>query len=504
MSQSPPLQTVATLSSGSSPVPKQAFVWGVPGRPFSVGTRGDWMVEAPGVDAMHVFLNFDGRMIQIASGPSGASATLNGSPIGPNWQPVPIFAEIAFGGARIRVTCEEVQPQRPSGSPPNTAPFEPAAAPAPQPLEQTAYVRPRQLKTQPLTEAAQHAQAYAQVGSTMLHVAEGPRLPYGAGTHAAPGMDPAHMGSQPPPGAQPAAYAPVPTYPTTVGTAPNQPEAEVERDAASTVSDAGALRAHASRVATDPGATHSAYHAHVQRVAVSYDPTTAPQGAAPAYGAPHPAGAAGGSGASPHQTMQSAAPLPLPVPVLDGSAAGAGTEAKPAKEKTSWVMRVVLILLPFAGYFAIFWEPPASEGSAEDTSAVVGASADAPSATTASAGSKGGAAASAGTPAPDVSVAASASPTPAAPSSSAPSVAILAEAASAKTAEKATAAAGSASPVASAAPQNPKLARDALNAAFEGRMDEATARYDRLSAASDSEIYRLSARLLRERAVRKP
>jgi hypothetical protein len=49
-----------------------------------------------------------------------------------------------------------------------------------------------------------------------------------------------------------------------------------------------------------------------------------------------------------------------------------------------------------------------------------------------------------------------------------------------------------------------KLARDALNAAFEGRMEEAAQRYDKLATGPDGEAYRVSARLIRARAVRKP
>jgi hypothetical protein len=43
-----------------------------------------------------------------------------------------------------------------------------------------------------------------------------------------------------------------------------------------------------------------------------------------------------------------------------------------------------------------------------------------------------------------------------------------------------------------------------LNAAFEGRLSDAAERYERLAAGPDGEAYRVSARLIRERAIRKP
>jgi hypothetical protein len=60
------------------------------------------------------------------------------------------------------------------------------------------------------------------------------------------------------------------------------------------------------------------------------------------------------------------------------------------------------------------------------------------------------------------------------------------------------------SPTISALPLSTKLARDALNAAFEGRLEEAAERYDKLSTGPDGDAYRVSARLIRARAIRKP
>jgi hypothetical protein len=49
-----------------------------------------------------------------------------------------------------------------------------------------------------------------------------------------------------------------------------------------------------------------------------------------------------------------------------------------------------------------------------------------------------------------------------------------------------------------------RQAQQALNAAFEGRLSEALERYEKLATGPDGETYRVSARLIRERAIRKP
>jgi hypothetical protein len=46
--------------------------------------------------------------------------------------------------------------------------------------------------------------------------------------------------------------------------------------------------------------------------------------------------------------------------------------------------------------------------------------------------------------------------------------------------------------------------RDAINAAFEGRLSEAARRYDGLFKNSNAQVYTLAARFAREQAVRKP
>jgi hypothetical protein len=55
-----------------------------------------------------------------------------------------------------------------------------------------------------------------------------------------------------------------------------------------------------------------------------------------------------------------------------------------------------------------------------------------------------------------------------------------------------------------AVPINANRQRDALNAAFEGRLEEALAHYEALATGPDAHVYSTAARLIRERAFRKP
>jgi hypothetical protein len=560
MSQPPPsLQTVATLTGGTSPVMQQAFFWGIPGRPFSVGTHGDWVVNGPGVEPLHFFLNFDGRMILVASGPSGASVTISGVPVDHNWRAVPVFAEIAFGGARIRVTCEDApqpapMPQAPPPAPPMpqapppqaSAPANPAsfAAPVhtPQTLDRTAYLRPRQLKTEPLALTPEQV-AYVQTAAAPLQVSDSaaprpytpeppaqfpatgapggtlppalaptvhspapPAVPHTVHASPPPGLNATTRSAAPPPGVMPPGRSfspPQVTIPAGHGSAPPPPAAAPlgtpvpstgeDNDAAgvSTLSDAGALRALADRVQTDPAASqaHAAYFAEVQRAWVE-------QSIPPAAGAPPPPPRLASS-APPARVRQNA---PSNEPDLAGE--------KP-KEKTSWVMRLVMLLLPVAGYFAIFWEPPASAPApAEDESAEAKVTATSTAAPSASARVPATPSAAVVTAAPPALGAAPSSSGPLVlPSSAGPIVAPAPAASVAMTErpDKGTPKAGASAPAPpSASPIPTRLAQQALNAAFEGRLSEAAERYERLAAGPDGEAYRVSARLIRDRAIRKP
>ena len=110
----PAFQTVLKILAGSGPVPVARFVWGTPAAPFSVGSRGDWVVQAPGVEPVHFFLAFDGRLIQASGLPSGPRVLLNGVAVEQSWTPVPVSSELTFGSARVSVLCEELVPESPA------------------------------------------------------------------------------------------------------------------------------------------------------------------------------------------------------------------------------------------------------------------------------------------------------------------------------------------------------------------------------------------------------
>jgi hypothetical protein len=533
MSQSPPLQTVATLTGGTSPVMQQAFFWGIPGQPFSVGTRGDWVVNAPGVEPLHFFLNFDGRMIQVAGGPSGAPVTVAGVPVDHTWRPVPVFAEIAFGGARMRITCEEAPQEaataqstvpvpavpepvaaapavpvpvvQVAAAPPQPAAFEGAPAHTPRTPDRIPYERPSPLKTQPLGPAAQQHTPFTSAGASgsqpppgvvpTLHSMSAPashsRSPSAAppAVIALPGSSFSPVPAMPTAGIPGSAFVPVPPAPAAGFHAqPHHPD----EGAVSTVSDAGALRALADRVQAEPGASSAsaeAYFAEVQRAAV---------GQVPAAGSPAPRQAQHPSTAPPAFGVGGTRII-LGAPTQDAAPREPDPPTKSEKPKTSWVMRVVLMLLPIAGYFAIFWEPPVEapappevQSTSTEASSTSTGSARAPSA---SAQVPERASAEVPTVVPPPSAAASASNAVPLPASSAPVVA--------PAAASAAPAATSAAPAGIALPTS-RQARDALNAAFEGNLEDAAQRYEKLAAGPDGETYRVSARLIRERALRKP
>ncbi|MBN1606273.1 MAG: hypothetical protein JW940_06545 [Polyangiaceae bacterium] len=107
-------QTVLRILAGSGPAPTVRFVWGTPAVPFSVGSVGDWVVQAPGVEPVHFFLAFDGLLIQASGLPHGPRLLLNGVPVEQSWTPVPVSSQLAFGNACVSVLCEELVPENPA------------------------------------------------------------------------------------------------------------------------------------------------------------------------------------------------------------------------------------------------------------------------------------------------------------------------------------------------------------------------------------------------------
>jgi len=86
---SPELQTVLTLTSGTSDQKTKTFRWGTAVPPIPVGTRAEWYVHAPGVVGVHIYVAFDGRMVHVAAA-AGARVTVRGVEVGQEWTSVPV------------------------------------------------------------------------------------------------------------------------------------------------------------------------------------------------------------------------------------------------------------------------------------------------------------------------------------------------------------------------------------------------------------------------------
>jgi lysophospholipase L1-like esterase len=95
---------VLTVVRGNTQEGSRVFTWGEESGRFSVGSRGDWTVSGPGVMPSHLWLNFDGRQLFAASGDAVAYAT--GKQLGNEWSAVQDGAELRFGFALLRVTCD--------------------------------------------------------------------------------------------------------------------------------------------------------------------------------------------------------------------------------------------------------------------------------------------------------------------------------------------------------------------------------------------------------------
>jgi hypothetical protein len=174
-----------------------------------------------------------------------------------------------------------------------------------------------------------------------------------------------------------------------------------------------------------------------------------------------------------------------------------------AWKETSWPKRAVLIALPFAAYFGLFYEPAPLPNAAAPhrqprarTAAAPVTTATAPVA----AATAAPATASAQAPPPGAPAATAATAAPA----SEPAAAVTA--ASAETTPNAETAATRREKVPATHDKSAEASaeRDALNAAFEGKLAEAADRYEQLASGADAQEFSLAARFTRAQAVRKP
>jgi hypothetical protein len=540
----PAFQTVLKILAGSGPVPTARFVWGTPAAPFSVGSRGDWVVQAPGVESVHFFLAFDGRLIQASGLPSGPRVLLNGVPVEQNWTPVPVSSELTFGGARVSVLCEELVPESPAVPAAHCETKFIPDQPAPSPAlamglgsNRTVALPNLQLGSWPPKDMGPPAAAARPEPQqpALLGFAPVPQV----SRVLSPPQDVAVPGWPPAGPAQPAAApktqeseplrAPGATgHRAALGFAGAVPPVAVPEPGHSyeTVSDAGALRQQSSDLGSPPAQPIGALGSVKPSDTTQAGPTDATRlsadspadlpvaGAVGGFGGPSAPQYAAPGGFGPPVPGGFAPPVPAQPPFAEqyGSVPPAGTNklsplVKVWKEM-SWPKRAVLLALPFAAYFGLFYEPASEPDAAtpqpQPSTAAAANAATAPSAEATSPA----AAATAATAAPTAATAAAAAATAAA---------AAATAASASEPAAATAAPAESPPAKEmAAAQKKQVSagrdedagspaeREALNAAFEGRLADAADRYQQLASGADAQKFSLAARFSRAQDVRKP
>jgi hypothetical protein len=461
---SPELQTVLTLTSGSSDQKTKAFRWGTKVEPIPVGTRAEWYVHAPGVLGVHLYVAFDGRMVHVAAAP-GARVTARGTEVGQEWRAVPVRTEVRFGDASFAITCEEVPLY---ASPTNAIDAAQlgtgfTTAPPPSPgLVRTLIVR----ETKPPAQPAERKPAPAAapivntgpgdtrpiaVVATPVAVAPAARIPATPAVPAEPAIVPTAIMSPAtftPAGAKPAPpLRPVVLEPPAPGEVP--PAAPAPHEAASqydssptTMIDGGALRDHAHRIASmapdQAEAAAQEYAALLKRRAGHQ--TSDPPALTMSFGAQQqdekrePAAVV-----APPEAQKAATPF-----VECAKTGGLKDRFAKSWKETSNAKKAILFLLPFAAAATLLErdpqpaEPPAP---AEETQVASKAAAKHAAADTATP------TAPASAPAPSVPAASASAPAPSVPAASASASApsIPAASASAPSAPPAI-------PVASAAP----------------------------------------------------
>jgi hypothetical protein len=74
--------------------------------PFSVGKHGDWRVHARGVEAIHLYLCFDGERAYVAAASEQARVFVPGAQVGGSWVPIVVPSRLWFGTACIVIQAQ--------------------------------------------------------------------------------------------------------------------------------------------------------------------------------------------------------------------------------------------------------------------------------------------------------------------------------------------------------------------------------------------------------------
>jgi lysophospholipase L1-like esterase len=96
-------EVVVTLVDGDARELSRTFESGKFQPPFSVGSQGDWVVSAEGVASVHLWFQFDGQRLYVASAGAEAATYLQNVRIDKTRHEVADRSELRFGEARMKV-----------------------------------------------------------------------------------------------------------------------------------------------------------------------------------------------------------------------------------------------------------------------------------------------------------------------------------------------------------------------------------------------------------------
>jgi hypothetical protein len=104
-----PPNIVLAVDPGQTTIPVRSLLRGTRFGPITVGTQGHWVIEAPGVEEVHLVLWFDGTLLWVAA-QANCGVLVDGDSVGLDFRLVAIPSDICFGDARIRVGPEHDAP----------------------------------------------------------------------------------------------------------------------------------------------------------------------------------------------------------------------------------------------------------------------------------------------------------------------------------------------------------------------------------------------------------
>ena len=120
---------------GRSPHPVGCFWPGSASGSISVGTRGAWRVDAPGVAEYAAYLYSDGTQLFVTAINPAEPVVVNGIPLTQGYRPVHHGDTMEFGQARFSVSAIQATPEN------YVAPPDPIGeGPPPPPFVQTPFV----------------------------------------------------------------------------------------------------------------------------------------------------------------------------------------------------------------------------------------------------------------------------------------------------------------------------------------------------------------------------